>query len=282
VLDERGFQDAMERQRERARRAWVGEDKVKPVYQTLKSSVSAKFAGYEQLETRGRVVAIIKDGVTVEKGASGDDIEVVFDITPFYGESGGQVGDKGVGTGPEGGIDIIETVKPLGIAVSKARVTNGSIGVGEEWALKVNRTLRLATARSHTATHMLHAALKEIVGEHVKQAGSLVAPDRLRFDFIHFKSLSTAEIEEIEGLLNEKVRENIPVVTDVMDIDQALKSGATALFGEKYGEEVRVVQVVGFSKELCGGTHCKATGDIGVVKILSESGIASGVRRIEA
>src|SRR3972149_1383002 len=282
VLDEAGFQEAMKTQQERARRAWVGEEKIKPIYQALKSSVSTKFVGYEQIESSGRVAAIIKDGVNVEKAATGDEIEVVFDKTPFYGESGGQVGDKGVGIGPEGGIDIVDTIRPLDIIISKAKVNNGSIAVGEEWVLKGNRGLGRGIARSHTATHMLQAALKQILGGHVKQAGSLVEPDRLRFDFIHFKPLTAEEIEEIEGLLNEKIRENVPVITDVMDIDNALKGGATALFGEKYGDEVRVVQVQDFSKELCGGTHSKATGDIGVIKIISEGGIASGVRRIEA
>ncbi len=282
VLDEAGFQEAMKTQQERARRAWVGQEKTKPIYQSLKSAVSTKFVGYEQIESSGRVAAIIKDGVNVERASSGDEIEVVFDKTPFYGESGGQVGDKGVGIGPEGGIDIVNTIKPLDMIISKAKVNNGSIAVGEEWVLKVNKGLRRGTARSHTATHMLQAALKQILGGHVKQAGSLVEPDRLRFDFIHFKPLTAEEIEDIEGLLNEKIRENVPVITDVMDIDNALKGGATALFGEKYGDEVRVVQVQDFSKELCGGTHCKATGDIGVIKIISESGIASGVRRIEA
>ncbi len=282
VLDEAGFQEAMKTQQERARRAWVGQEKTKPIYQSLKSAVSTKFVGYEQIESSGRVAAIIKDGVNVERASSGDEIEVVFDKTPFYGESGGQVGDKGVGIGPEGGIDIVNTIKPLDMIISKAKVNNGSIAVGEEWVLKVNKGLRRGTARSHTATHMLQAALKQILGGHVKQAGSLVEPDRLRFDFIHFKPLTAEEIEDIEGLLNEKIRENVPVITDVMDIDNALKGGATALFGEKYGDEVRVVQVQDFSKELCGGTHSKATGDIGVIKIISESGIASGVRRIEA
>ena len=282
VMDEAGFRNAMDTQRERARRAWVGEEKIKPIYHSLKSLVATEFVGYEHIESRGKVAAIIKDGVNVERADSGDEIEVIFDKTPFYGESGGQVGDKGVGIGPEGGIDIVDTIKPLDIIVSKAHVNNGSIVVGEEWVLKVNKGTRQGTARSHTATHMLQAALKQILGEHVKQAGSLVAPDRLRFDFLHFKPLSEGEIRDIEGILNEKIMDNVPVITDVMDIDNALKAGATALFGEKYGDKVRVVQVQDFSKELCGGTHCKATGDIGVIKIISESGIASGVRRIEA
>jgi len=282
VMDEAGFRNAMDTQRERARRAWVGEEKIKPIYHSLKSLVATEFVGYEHIESRGKVAAIIKDGVNVERADSGAEIEVIFDKTPFYGESGGQVGDKGVGIGPEGGIDIVDTIKPLDIIVSKAHVNNGSIVVGEEWVLKVNKGTRQGTARSHTATHMLQAALKQILGEHVKQAGSLVAPDRLRFDFLHFKPLSEGEIRDIEGILNEKIMDNVPVITDVMDIDNALKAGATALFGEKYGDKVRVVQVQDFSKELCGGTHCKATGDIGVIKIISESGIASGVRRIEA
>lgn len=282
VLDDAGFQEAMETQRERARRSWVGQEKIKPVYQSLKSKVSTGFTGYEQIESTGRIAAILKDGINVEMAVSGDEIEIVFDKTPFYGESGGQVGDKGVALGPEGSMDITDTIKPLDIIISKARVTSGAVKVGEECLLKVNKGLRQGTARSHTATHMLQAALKQIVGGHVKQAGSLVEPDRLRFDFIHFKPLTAGEVEDIEGLLNEKIRENVPVVTHVMDIDSALKGGATALFGEKYGTEVRVVQVQDFSRELCGGTHCKATGDIGVIRIISESGIASGVRRIEA
>ncbi|MDD5435025.1 MAG: DHHA1 domain-containing protein, partial [Nitrospira sp.] len=237
---------------------------------------------YEQLEQTGKVLAIIKDGNIGSSAVSGDEVEVVFDPTPFYGESGGQIGDNGIGIGPGGGIEIMDTIKPLDIIINKVRVTSGSIRAGEEWILKVSRAFRKATARSHTATHLLHSALRQVIGEHVKQAGSLVAPDRLRFDFIHFKPLSDVEIERIEDLVNEKVRENIRVVTDVMDVSEALKTGAMALFGEKYGEKVRVVQVPDFSKELCGGTHCNATGDIGVVKITAESSVASGVRRIEA
>ncbi|MCC6545179.1 MAG: alanine--tRNA ligase [Nitrospirae bacterium] len=282
VLDDAGFQNEMETQRERARRAWVGQEKIKPAYQALKSVVTTKFTGYDLIESTGQVAAIIKDGVNVERAAAGDEIEVVFEKTPFYGESGGQAGDKGVGIGPEGGIEITDTIKALDIIVSKAKVNNGSIMVGEEWVLKVNNGLRRGIARSHTATHMLQAALKQILGGHVKQAGSLVEPDRLRFDFTHFKPLSAGEIGDVEGVLNEKIRDNLPVTTDVMDIDNALKGGATALFGEKYSDQVRVVQVQDFSKELCGGTHCKATGEIGLIKIISESGIASGVRRIEA
>ncbi|MBI5406765.1 MAG: alanine--tRNA ligase [Nitrospirae bacterium] len=283
VLDEEGFREAMEQQRERARRAGLGEDKINPVYKTLKSgNVATQFAGYEHLETRGRVAAIIRDGVVVNSAKAGEEIEVVFDITPFYGESGGQIGDQGIGIGPEGGIEVTDTLKPLDMIVHKARVTTGSITKREEWVLRVNRTSRQATTRSHTATHMLHAALRQTIGEHVKQAGSLVAPDRLRFDFIHFKPVSEVEMGRIEEMLNEKIRENIPVITEVMDVSQALQGGAMALFGEKYGEKVRVVQVPGFSKELCGGTHCKATGEIGVFRIASESGIAAGVRRIEA
>ena len=282
ILDETGFNEAMEEQRERARGAGLGVEKIMPVYNTLKSRVSSKFIGYEHLEGRGEVLAIIKDGAIVDSAGAGDEIEVVFDTTPFYGDSGGQVGDKGVGLGPDGGIEIVDTVKPLDIIVHRGLVTSGSIAVGEEWVLRVNRTTRQATARSHTATHMLHAALRQVIGEHVKQAGSMVAPDRLRFDFIHFKPLSDVEKDRIEDMVNEKIRENITVVTDVMDISRAMKSGAMALFGEKYGDNARVVQVPGFSKELCGGTHSRATGDIGLVKILSESSVAAGVRRLEA
>ena len=281
ALDEKGFHRAMEEQRERARRAGLGEKKVKPIYKELGLSQPA-FVGYETMETTGHVIAIIKDNTSVTGAYRGEEIEVIFDPTPFYGESGGQIGDRGVAIGPKGTLNIVDTQKPLGLIVHKARVVDGEIRVGEEWILKVNRNMRKATARSHTATHMLHAALRSVVGSHVKQSGSLVEPDRLRFDFSHFKPLSREEIKMIEALVNEKILENLSLITHVMDLQEAMESGALALFDEKYGEKVRVVEIPGFSKELCGGTHCKATGDIGSIKIIDEGGVAAGIRRIEA
>ncbi len=180
-------------------------------------------------------------------------------------------------------LELLDAIKPLpGLIVHKAKILNGSITTGDSLTLQIDKSCRQDTALNHSATHLLHAALKEVLGEHIKQAGSLVAPDRLRFDYTHFSPLTEKERRRIESLVNEKIRENIPVSTLEMGIEEALKEGAMALFGEKYGDRVRVVSVPGFSKELCGGTHVSATGDIGLFRIVSEGGIASGVRRIEA
>ena len=228
-------------------------------------------------------MAILKDGTKIDSAQKGDSIEILLDRTPFYGESGGQVGDSGNAFNDGVQIEFLDATKPLpGLIVHKGKVTEGAIATGGSLTLQIDKPIRQDTALNHSATHLLHAALKEVLGEHIKQAGSLVAPDRLRFDYTHFSPLTEKERGRIESLVNEKIRKNIQVSTNDMGIEDALKEGAMALFGEKYGDRVRVVSVPGFSKELCGGTHVSATGDIGLFRIVSEGGIASGVRRIEA
>ncbi|MEK7333255.1 MAG: DHHA1 domain-containing protein, partial [Nitrospirota bacterium] len=227
--------------------------------------------------------AILKEGKVIKEASEGEEVEVFLDKTPFYGESGGQAGDTGKLTA-DGFKSLVTGTKKVieGLHSHIIKIKDGKLKVWDKINCAVDVQKRKAVMRNHTATHLLQTALRNIVGEHVKQAGSLVAPDRLRFDFIHFFSLSAAEIEEIEDVVNQKILENINVETTVMDIKEAIASGAMALFGEKYGETVRVVKVPGFSSELCGGTHCKTTGDIGPFVIISEGSVASGIRRIEA
>jgi alanyl-tRNA synthetase len=218
----------------------------------------------------------------VREAAEGEEIELVLDVTPFYAEGGGQAGDQGVLTGPEGRIDIKETTRPAPtVVVHKGHVVAGRICTGETVQASVNAVTRHDAARNHTATHLVHAALRELLGPHVKQYGSLVAPNRLRFDFAHFRPLSSRDTDDIESLVNEQIRKNQAVKTDVMGVQEAVAAGALAFFGDKYGDQVRVVSVDTFSKELCGGTHCKQTGEIGVFRLVSETGVAAGVRRIE-
>jgi alanyl-tRNA synthetase len=208
---------------------------------------------------------------------------VVTDATPFYGESGGQVGDQGTITAGGLLLEVADTIKdPTGLIIHKGRISTGRIEVDQPVLLTVDMEKRQATANNHTATHILHTALRQVLGEHVKQAGSLVAPDRLRFDFTHFSQAEPEQIREIEAIVNQRIRANVAVQTEEMDAEEALRSGATALFEEKYGDRVRVVALSDFSKELCGGTHTRRTGDIGLFKIVAESSVASGVRRIEA
>jgi alanyl-tRNA synthetase len=210
-------------------------------------------------------------------------VEVVTTATPFYGEAGGQVGDRGLITSPDLELEVKDTVKdPTGIIIHKGIVKKGHIESGQTVMLTVDGDRRASIARNHTATHILHAALRDIVGDHVKQAGSMVAPDRLRFDFTHFSQIDTETLENIEIFVNDRIRQNVAVSVDEMDMEKAMDSGATALFEEKYGDRVRVVALSSFSRELCGGTHAVRTGDIGLFNILSEASVASGVRRIEA
>ena len=219
----------------------------------------------------------------MDEAHEGDEAEIVLDQTPFYAESGGQVGDKGELLGEAAKFAVSDTAKPVeGIFVHKGTVKKGSFKTGDAVLAKVEAEDRLDAVRHHTATHILHATLRSVLGEHVKQSGSLVAPDRLRFDFTHYTALTEREKERVEQLVNERIIENHPVETTVMDVDQAIATGAMALFDEKYGDKVRVVNVRDVSRELCGGTHAKASGDIGLFKIVSEVGIAAGVRRIEA
>jgi alanyl-tRNA synthetase len=269
-LDIAGFNAEMEKQRTRARASWKGIDKtqVNPVYQTLPKT---EFVGRETLLAEAKVVAVLDDGI-------------VLDRTPFYAEAGGQVGDSGVLTSKETGatIQVNSAFSPAsGITLHKLS-TASDLKPGDAVTAKVDADLRHATMRNHTATHLLHAALRKVLGTHVKQAGSVVDPGRLRFDFTHYAHTDPDELAEIQRLVNREILENIEVTTNIMDLDQALNTGAMALFGEKYGDKVRVVSIPDFSQELCGGTHVHRTGDIGLCMITYEGSISSGVRRIEA
>ncbi len=283
-VDEAGFEEAIEEQRKRARKTGGFEtETTRPALSELAGRLgTTQFVGYEQLQTEGVVQALLKGDRLVREVREGDEVEVVLDVTPFYAEGGGQVGDQGVLTGLDGRIDVQETTRPVPtLIVHKGVVRSGSVREGERLQLSVNRTTRQDAARNHTATHLVHAALRDLLGPHVKQYGSLVAPNRLRFDFAHFRPLATRDIDEIESIVNEQIRQDQTVQTEVMGVQEAVAGGALAFFGDKYGEKVRVVRIEDFSKELCGGTHCRRTGEIGVFRIVSESGVAAGVRRIE-
>jgi alanyl-tRNA synthetase len=268
-----------------------GKAKSKPVYASIASRVRSLFQGYETTRVDdAKVLAIVRDDEEVSDLSEGQNGEVVLDQSPFYAESGGQVGDVGSLINPPahaGGTALIATVTDThspaqGLIVHKVKVEKGTVKVGDTVTAEVDVEKRDAIRRNHTATHLVHAALREVLGGHVKQAGSVVAPNYLRFDFNHFQPMTEDEIKEVERLVNEQVLRNVKVDTDVMPVEDAIRGGAMALFGEKYGGLMRVLTVPGFSKELCGGTHVRATGDIGVFKITSDESIASGVRRIRA
>jgi len=282
-VDMDGFNVAMDRQREQSRQVSTF-DEISDAYRTLTADgFKSEFHGYEGIEADSRVVLLVSEGNEVTEVGTGAVVDVVAETTPFYGESGGQVGDVGVITGPHGKIEVTDTLKdPTGLIIHKGRVVEGALRTGESITLSVDAEKRRATALNHTATHILHAMLRKVLGEHIKQAGSLVAPDRLRFDFTHFSQVTPEELDRIEWLVNERIRENVPVQIEEMDAEEAFQSGATALFEEKYGDRVRVISLQDFSKELCGGTHTDRTGNIGLFKIVSESSVASGVRRMEA
>jgi alanyl-tRNA synthetase len=242
-----------------------------------------EFVGYGTLACEAQVVLLVSGNKGVDGADAGTMVEVVTTATPFYGEAGGQVGDHGTITAPGMEMVVTDTVKdPTGIIIHKGEVKTGRMENGQTVMLTVDGDRRTAIALNHTATHILHAALRHELGDHVKQAGSLVAPDRLRFDFTHFSQIDADTLERIETFVNDRIRQNVPVAVEEMDMDQAMSSGATALFEEKYGDQVRVVALDTFSRELCGGTHTGRTGNIGLFKILSEASVASGVRRIEA
>ena len=286
ALDREGFEREMEQQRERARASWKGAEKgaVVPAYSELLKQGRTKFLGYSDLEASSRVIGLLVDKQQVAEVPAGAGAELVFDQTPFYAEAGGQVGDRGAlfTDSGERAADV-ETVFAGVPGLSVHRVqTHVPIQVGDILRAEVAAPLRDSTRRNHTATHLLHASLRQVLGTHVKQAGSVVEPGRLRFDFTHYAAMDRAELEEVERLMNDEILKNIAVETKVMPLDQAIATGAMALFGEKYGEQVRVVTVPGFSRELCGGTHVHRTGDIGVCKIVYEGSISAGVRRIEA
>jgi alanyl-tRNA synthetase len=265
--------------------------KAKLIYGKIAARVQSLFRGYETTRVDdAKVLALISGDEEVHALNESDEGELILDQTPFYAESGGQVGDVGRMWGPPataGGSDLIATVLDTyspaqGLAVHKVKIDKGTIKVGDTVTAEVDVEKRDATRRNHTATHLVHAALREVLGTHVKQAGSIVAPNYLRFDFTHYQPMTEDEVKEVERLVNEQVLRNVKVDTDIMPVEEAIRSGAMALFGEKYSGMMRVLTVPGFSKELCGGTHVRATGDIGVFKITSDESIASGVRRIRA
>lgn len=287
VLDLEGFDEAMEEQREKSRSITTFSE-ISDAYKNLSSKgITPVFKGYDAVHCSSPVLALVKDGNEVQEAKEGQIIEVVTEATSFYGESGGQVGDKGRITGQSGNEDldimVTDTIKdPTGLIIHKGQIVSGRIKKGETITLTIDSELRDATALNHTATHILHSVLRRVLGDHVKQSGSLVSPDRFRFDFTHFSQVDPDILDEIEILVNKRIRENIQVRFEEMDAEEAFKTGATALFEEKYGDRVRVISIADFSKELCGGTHTDRTGNIGLFKIIGESSVASGVRRIEA
>jgi alanyl-tRNA synthetase len=293
AVDVDGFKAAMAKQREDARRAWAGsgEAATDTLWFSLREELgNTEFLGYDTEEAEGEITALIKDGARVDTAKAGEIIRMLTNQTPFYGESGGQVGDRGLVFSSRGKGRVIDTEKKLGaLHVHVVEVTEGTFVVGDAVDLKVDCESRRATRANHSATHLLHASLKHVLGPHVAQKGSSVGPERLRFDFSHPKALTPDEIERVETEVNAIIRQNSDVSTRLMPTDQAIEAGAEALFGEKYGDEVRVLTMgeddareKPFSVELCGGTHVRRLGDIGLFTILSESAVAAGVRRIEA
>lgn len=285
-IDEDGFKSAMDEQREMARNArkttnYMGADAT--VYDEIDSSVTSEFDGYDKLESESVILVITSETEIVQALSDGDVGTLIVGKTPFYATMGGQEGDKGIIATADGTFEVTDTVKLKGGKVGHVgKVTKGMIKTGDKAVLKVDVAQRTDTCKNHSATHLLQKALRTVLGTHVEQAGSYVSMDRLRFDFTHFQSLTAEEIAKVEAIVNENIAKALPVVTDVMDIEEAKKTGAMALFGEKYSDKVRVVKMGDFSTELCGGTHVANTGTIALFKIVSETGIAAGVRRIEA
>jgi alanyl-tRNA synthetase len=285
VLDLEGFEEHMRVQREASRQAWRGGAgaEIPQVYQDLAQWPPTHFLGYEALEADSTVMALITHEGHGEEAKAGEEVEVVTASSPFYGEAGGQVGDTGVIAGDGWGIRVTNTQRlPNDLIVHQGKVEAGVVKVNDQAHLEVDPERRRRIARHHTATHILQAVLRRHLGEHVKQSGSLVDPERLRFDFTHFKAISPEELADIELDLNAAIAANLPVQTDRMSVNQALEAGATALFEEKYGEEVRVVSIPELSRELCGGSHAERTGDLGLCKFTGEASVAAGIRRLEA
>jgi alanyl-tRNA synthetase len=284
-FDHAGFEAAMDRQRARARAAWKGsgEAAVGPVHSQLAADFETRFLGYESLLADSRVLALVGKGGPVPQAREGDAVEVVVEETPFYAEGGGQVADRGAIETPTGRIDVEDVQRPAGaLVVHRGRVVRGEVHVDQPARLVVDSMHRMGAVRHHSGTHLLHAALREVLGAGATQRGSLVTPGRLRFDFSHDAPVTRDELDTIEDLVNGWIAENAPAAVEHMSYRDALGAGAIAMFGEKYGDEVRVVTFGEFSKELCGGTHARATGDLGLLKVVSESGVAAGVRRVEA
>jgi alanyl-tRNA synthetase len=279
TVDFAGFEHAMEQQRERARAA----SKFTMGKGLAFDGEKTEFVGYDSLEQEGRIVALYREGSQVNEISAGDRAVIVLDRTPFYAESGGQVGDVGEIASGHGTFMVENTQKiQTDVFGHEGRLTNGKLTVGEAVNARVDRDARQRAAYNHSATHLLHAALRNVLGSHVMQKGSLVDPERTRFDFAHAQPLTSEEIRRIEDLVNGEIRRNNRVETRLMKHEDAIAAGAMALFGEKYGDEVRVVGMGDFSTELCGGTHVNRTGDIGLFKVVAEGGVAAGVRRIEA
>jgi alanyl-tRNA synthetase len=282
AIDRAGFEQEMAKARERSAGSKVGEAAIDHIYHALSSSMTTEFVGYETEEATSNIEALLIDKSRVEALSAGQNGELFLRVTPFYAESGGQVGDRGKIETSSGTFEVLDTVRPLpGLVAHIGKVVSGTVKVGESATLTVDRELRWATRRNHSATHLLHLGLRKVVGGHALQKGSLVGPNRLRFDYSGAKPLSEQQLAEIETLVARQIVANHPVVTDVLAFSEAKSRGAIGIFEEKYGDVVRMVQM-GESKELCGGVHVARTGDIGVFKIVSEAGIAAGVRRIEA
>ncbi|MFW5489979.1 MAG: alanine--tRNA ligase [Desulfovibrio sp.] len=286
-VDEPGFNTCMEEQRQRAKANWKGSGEIDLGAQfkaLLEAGVTSTFVGYDSLKAESKILSLIdEEGNSVDKLAQGQGGFAVCAVTPFYGESGGQAGDKGQIFSMTGSADVLDALKPAStLTMHKIFVNEGDLAKGQDATLEVDEELRTASARNHTTTHLLHAALRQVLGAHVNQAGSLVGPDRLRFDFSNNSPMTDEQILAVEELVNKSIMADAPVDCQIMSHDAAMEKGATALFGEKYGDEVRVVEVPGFSMELCGGTHLARTGQAGSFTIFSETGVAAGVRRIEA
>ncbi len=287
TIDMAGYDEAMKKQRMQSQAAWKGsgEEEVPEAYRKLTAKgVKTQFLGYETLNTKSKVIEILKNGKESSAAKEGDAVEIVLDKTPFYGEAGGQVGDKGRLVSEDMVLEVTNTLKfGMDFVVHKGLMKVGSLASGVKIEARVDAETRKATESNHTATHLLHAALREVLGDHVKQAGSLVAPDRLRFDFSHFAQVDPEKLKEIEDVVNRHIRGNLPLTTEVMSREDAMTTGAMAIFEERYGETVRLVRLGdGVSMELCGGTHTASSGDIGLFRILSESAIGANLRRIEA
>lgn len=286
TVDEAGFQECMKQQKEKARKArkvtnYMGADVT--VYESIDPTITTEFVGYDRLTHDAPILAMTTENDVVQALTDGDVGTIIVGETPFYATMGGQVGDTGVIITEQGEFVVEDTVKLVGNKVGHiGRVTKGMFTVGDVVTLKVDENRRMATCKNHSATHLLQKALRIVLGNHVEQSGSYNDAERLRFDFNHFQAMTAEEIEKVEAIVNEEIAANLPVVTEVLTIEEAKKTGAMALFGEKYGEKVRVVEMGDFSKEFCGGTHVKNTGAIGNFKIISENGVAAGVRRIEA
>jgi alanyl-tRNA synthetase len=277
----------MNEQKSQSQDSWKGsgEEEIPKAYRKIASrGMTTMFMGYENMILQSKVLSIIKGAKEVSSAQEGDAVDIILDRTPFYGAGGGQTGDTGVLLAEGMEFTVTDTIKLGGdIIIHKGTLRNGNVSVGTEVEARVDQEKRNATALNHTTTHLLHAALREVLGDHVKQAGSLVSPERLRFDFSHFTQVDKEKLKEVEAIVNDLIRENLPVSTQEMERKEAMETGAMAIFDERYGDMVRLVNVGnGVSLELCGGTHTSRTGDIGLFKILSESAIGANIRRIEA